>query len=377
MITEVAIDVSAITPHSGGAGTYVHELVAKLPGNGVAPVLVTRRSDRASWPNALRLVARAPQHRPLRLAWEQVALRRVLRRRAPEARLLHSPHYTMPLRAPLSRRVAVASVVTIHDLTFFTHPDEHDEAKRLVFRRAIRYAARHADALVCVSDRTARELNEHVRVDVPVSVISHGIDHRRFAPPTADTQHNDTALLRSLALERPFVLFLGTISPRKNVANLLRAYELLCRDGLRDIDLVLAGGAWPGQLDRLPAVSAGRVHQLGFVPHELVAPLYRAAAVVAYPSLSEGFGLPVLEALACGAPVVTTSGSVMEELAADAVIAVDPLRCDAIATGLRRALDGVAPPVGVRLTTAARYSWEESARCHADLYGSMLDGRGR
>lgn len=376
MIGEVAIDVSAITPRSGGAGTYVHELVARLPQHDVAPVLVARRGDGAAWPVALATFACAPKRRPLRLAWGGLLLPHVLHGKAPDVRLLHSPHYTMPL--PTTRaRPGIANVVTIHDLTFFTHPDEHDLAKRVLFRRATRHAARHAEALVCVSDRTARELAQHVRVDVPVHVIAHGIDHDRFRPTTPTIDGADRALMQTLGIVRPFILHLGTIEPRKNVENLLRAYELLCGDGLIDVDLVLAGGAWRGQLERLRAVSVGRVQRLGYVPDECVASLYRRAAAVAYPSLSEGFGLPVVEALACGAPVVTTQGSVMEELAPDAVVVVDPMQPDAIATGLRRALEGKAPPLAARLRCAARYTWDDSVRRHAELYRSILDARGR
>ena len=206
----VAIDVSAVHPRSGGAGTYVHGLIGALPQAGIEPVLVARRSDSPSrWPGAGEFVGVAPSLRPLRLLWEQTGLVRALRRAAPNAEVLHSPHYTMPEHLSRRDRLCLARVVTVHDLTFFTRPQDHQRSKRMLFRRAIAKAAAEADAIVCVSEATAALLQEHAPPRCPVHVIHHGIDHTRF---TAAVAANEREILQRLAVTVPFILHLGNIS---------------------------------------------------------------------------------------------------------------------------------------------------------------------
>ncbi len=291
---------------------------------------------------------------------------RALRRHAPTARVLHSIHYTMPERPS---RPGLARIVTVHDLTFFTHPLGHSPIKRRFFRRAITVAARRSDQVICVSEATARELLRLVDVRVPVEVIPHGIDLGLFRPVEPAPGH-DAAVLAALGIERPYLLHLGTIEPRKNVGRLLEAAARL--GGGEPLDVVLAGGAWTGEREGLPRPEGLRVHHLGIVPAAAVPVLLRRADVVAYPSLAEGFGMPVLEALACGAPVVTSRGSVMEELAPDAVVAADPLSLDALVDALEVALGGRGPSLGTRLAAAGRYDVRECVRRHAAVYHRFL-----
>ena len=367
----VAIDVSAVHPRSGGAGTYVHGLIGALPRAGIEPVLVARRSDSPSrWPGSGEFVRVAPSLRPLRLLWEQTGLVRALRRAAPDVGVLHSPHYTMPEHLSRRDRLRLARVVTVHDLTFFTRPQDHQPAKRMLFRRAIAKAAADADAIVCVSEATAALLQEHAPPRCPVHVIRHGIDHNRF---TAAVAANDSEILRRLAVTVPFILHLGTIEPRKNVHNLLRAYEIICAQSgsSTPAELVLAGGAWPGAWDALEVPTVGRVRRLGFVAPDDLPALLRAAGVVAYPSFEEGFGMPVVEALACGAPVVTSEATVMAELAAGAALLADPRDPVSIAAAITSALSGDGPRLEARLGCASTFTWTACAAAHADVYRSL------
>ena len=289
-----------------------------------------------------------------------------LHRHVPTARVLHTIHYTMPERP---NPHGLARVVTVHDLTFFTHPDGHGPIKRRFFRRAIAVAARRADQVICVSEATARELLRLVDVTVPIEVIPHGIDLGRFTDVEPAPGH-DAAVLAGLGIQRPYLLHLGTIEPRKNVARLLDAAVRL--GGGKQLDVVLAGGAWTGEREGLPQPAGLRIHHLGVVRDAVVPALLRRAGVVAYPSLAEGFGLPVLEALACGAPVVTSRGSVMEELAPDAVVTADPLSVDALVEALEDALAGRGPSLEIRLAVAQRYDVHDCARRHAALYNRFL-----
>ncbi|MGI8759080.1 MAG: glycosyltransferase family 4 protein, partial [Acidimicrobiales bacterium] len=284
--------------------------------------------------------------------------------------LWHGPHYTMPLRAN------VPTVVTIHDLTFFDHPEWHERAKVVYFRRMIRESAQRADTLVCVSNYTADRLTDLLAPTVPVEVITHGVDHRRFR--TEDGDGDDLARLADLGVQGPFVAFTGTLEPRKNVPALVRAMARLAptHPGLK---LVLAGHrGWGGaEVDATVATSGleERVINLGYVDDAVLPALYRQAAAVAYPSLEEGFGLPALEALACGAAVVTSSGSAMEEVAGGAALLVRPGDEVGLTEALEALLAGgadVAELRGAGPVVAQGHTWATAAARQRDVYRRVL-----
>jgi glycosyltransferase involved in cell wall biosynthesis len=386
--------VSAVPTQPAGAGRYTVDLVDALARRGdVALVLWARRGDAQRWRSLVagtpaedehRVRAVVPVHRPARLAWEQLRLPALLA--AGSADVHHGPHYTMPERARLP------VVVTVHDMTFFDHPEWHERAKVPVFRRAIRRAAALADALVCVSQVTAERLHARVEPKGRVFVVPHGVDHRRFCPDEP-TPGADTAELLALGVRMPYVLFLGTLEPRKAVPDLVAAFASIA-DRHPELGLVLAGqpGWGSEEIDRALAVSpaaagsASRVLRTGYLPDETVPALLRRAAVVAYPARQEGFGLPALEALACGAPLVTSAGTAMAELAADAALLVPPGDVDALAGALDEALAGGPAAVDRRrrgIEVAALHTWERSAEGHLTAYrwafttsGRSADGAG-
>jgi glycosyltransferase involved in cell wall biosynthesis len=363
----VALDVSAVPAQPAGAGVYVLRLVEALAAAGEVDLdLVARRDDGVRWATlaaGARVWAEAPPSRPVRLAWEQAGGPRLARRL--RADVWHGPHYTMPLRVR-------PAVVTIHDLTFFDHPEWHERSKVTYFRSMIRASAERAAGLVCVSRYTADRLADVVHPRTPVSVIPHGVDHARFSP---DPDPADADRLAGLGVRSPFVAFVGTLEPRKGVPLLVRAADRLALTH-PDLQLVLAGRPGWG-VDEVEAALAGapalggRVVRTGYVDDATRTALLRGAAVVAYPSLEEGFGLPVLEALAVGAAVVTTTGSAMEEVAGDAAVLVPPGDEAALAGALEAVLAG-GPDVARRRAagphTAAPYTWEASAAGHVKAY---------
>jgi glycosyltransferase involved in cell wall biosynthesis len=355
----VAVDVSAIPAQPAGAGIYVLRVVEALAASGAVDLeLVARTGDGERWralAPAAEVRAVAPGPRPLRLVWEQLAGPALAR----NADVWHGPHYTMPLLAWTPR------VVTIHDLTFFDHPEWHEASKVTYFRRMIRAAARWADVLVCVSDHTARRLPQVVSTDVPVVVATHGVDHQRFRP------EGDDSVLDTYGLEAPYVAFVGTIEPRKNVPALVRAVARLDPA----VRLVLAGRPGWGADEVDAAIAAAgmtdRVVRLGYVPEAVVPALLRRAAVVAYPALEEGFGLPALEALACGAALVTTSGSAMEDVVEDASVLVPPGDEAALTEALATVLAGGPDVERLRVRgpeVAAGHTWARSAERHLEAY---------
>ncbi len=370
----VSVDVSAVPARPVGAGHYTMALVAVLARrDDVDLTLFCRHGDDGRWamvaPGAA-VVAVAPLHRPVRLAWEQAVLPLVLRRHPVDVH--HGPHYTMPELARLPR------VVTIHDLTWFDHPEWHERTKLPVFRRAIRVAARHATELICVSEHTARRLRERLAPRVPIHVIPHGVDHERFRPDPPGGEAADDAVLARFGVRRPFVAFIGTIEPRKSVDQLVRAFDRIS-GAHPDVRLVLAGTPGWGAADVEAAITAARhgdrVVRTGYVPDEAVPALLRRAAAVAYPSAEEGFGMPALEALACEAPLVTTKGSVMEEVVGDAALLVPAGDAEALAGALDMLVRGDARLDDRRAlgrAIAARHTWEACADAHVEVYRSAL-----
>jgi glycosyltransferase involved in cell wall biosynthesis len=386
-ILRLSMDVSAVPPNPVGAGRYtIHlaEALERRPDVGVG--LWCRRDDATRWGAVTRsgldlpsrsvagmvptVRAVAPRRRPVRLAWEQVRLPGLLART--DAEVHHGPHYTMPERARL------AQVVTIHDLTFFDHPEWHERSKVRVFRRAITVAARRATALVCVSTSTASLVQERCRPVGRVFVIPHGLDHGEFRPQEPWAGADDEVLAR-LGVRPPYVVFVGTLEPRKGIPELVAAFDAVA-DGDREVSLVLVGGRGWGLADIEKAMASARhgdrVVRTGYVPDSAVPALLRRAAVAAYPSVEEGFGLPALEALACGTPLVTTAGTAMAEVSGDAAVLVEAGAVADLAEGLRCQLAGGAEVEARRargLERAGRYTWERCAEQHMEAYRWAVD----
>ncbi|MEP7035859.1 MAG: glycosyltransferase family 1 protein, partial [Actinomycetota bacterium] len=372
-MVRVLIDASAQPPFRGGVGRYVDELVAHLPQVGVDVAVVCQPRDvdlyaaSVGGRNAIVVPAWASSP-PQRLLWEQVGLPRVIRSRRPD--IVHSPHYTMPLAN--SGRRGPKQVVTLHDATFVSDPDLHLGVKARFFTQWTRFSCRHADALVVPSQATKDELVRVVHADADrITVIPHGVDRRRFRRPSGDEVREVRSWL-GLSTEARFIAFLGTLEPRKNVAGLIRAYIASCSSLPAPPALVLSGATgWGGGIDAaLAEVPAHlRVVRPGFVPDGLLPGLLGGAEIVAYPSFGEGFGLPVLEAMACGATVLTTDRLSLPEVGGDAVAYARSPDVDDVAAALSRLLADPAARVALGAAAyirAATFGWLQTARRHRD-----------
>jgi glycosyltransferase involved in cell wall biosynthesis len=306
------------------------------------------------------------------LLWEEFGLSAQMRRRRPHLEVFFGPHYTMPAFS------SIPSVVTVHDLTFLEHPEWHQRSKALYFQRALRIACHRAAGIICVSKTTKDHLLAHFDPRGKVFVVPHGLDHLRFSPEEPQLGA-DAAVLDRLGVRKPFVVHLGTIEPRKDLVNLLRAFERVASKE-RECSLVLAGerGWGADAFEReLSSMSArNRVHVLGYVANSDVAALLRASSVVAYASLDEGFGLPALEALACGATLVTTEHTAMADLAGSAAITIEQGDLqglvDAIVVGLHEE-NSASERRELGIAIAAKHSWITSARGHLAAFRAVLD----
>ncbi|HEY0119824.1 MAG TPA: glycosyltransferase family 1 protein [Cellulomonas sp.] len=372
----VLIDATPVPADRGGVGRYVDELVPALVRIGVDVAAAVQSRDaaalRTAWDGADVVAApRETRSRQARFAWEQVGLPGLARRMG--ADVLHSVHYTSPVRP------STASVITVHDATFFSHPELHGGVKGRFFRAAVRRAVRAADEIVVPSAATRDEVLRFAGGDpVRFTIAPHGVDVARFHP----ADEADIARVRStLGLaDLPYVAFLGTLEPRKNVPALIRAWIRASAGRAVPPALVLAGGpGWDDQVaPAIAAVPAGlTLVRPGYLPLGDLAAFFSGAEVVAYPSLGEGFGLPVLEAMACGAPVLTTPLLSIPEVGGDAVAytAPDDTAIADSLTGLLNDPRRRAALRGAAIARARTFTWEASARAHLVAYHRATERR--
>ena len=258
-------------------------------------------------------------------------------------------------------------IVTVHDLAVLDHPEHHTSRGRSFLRRAVELARRDADLVLCPSQTTLDRCVEAGFESQRLRLVPWGVDLAR-----ADDEAV-AAVRRHHGLVRPYVLWTGTVEPRKNLPRLLEAFARIDRD---DVDLALVGpDGWNEDIDRAVEALGDRVHRLGFVSdHELTA-LYAGADLFVYPSLLEGFGLPVLEAMAQGTPVVTAAGTSTAELVGEIGVAVEPRSVDAIVGGMNEVLGDVevAAEQGAALRRRAEsFTWERTAQGIVDAVAEVV-----
>ncbi len=318
-------------------------------------------------------VSGLPLHRPpVRILWEQTLLRRELKRR--EIDLLHGLVNVLPLGGP------ARGVVTVHDLSFVRMPEKLPAAKRLYLQRFSRASVDRAAQIIAVSRQTADDLIRYF--DAPaekITVIHNGVG-QEFTPgdPAACAEFR-----RAKGLPDRFLLYVGTLEPRKNLPLLIRAYARWVETSRTadDVTLVLVGakGWFYDEIFQLVQELAleDRVRFPGYAPDAELPSWYQAATGFVYPSLMEGFGLPLLEAMACGAPVLCSAALSLQEVAGDAALTVplsDETKSEAIAAlvdGLERLMNDAGLRQALRqrgLARAARFSWRKTALETARVY---------
>ena len=324
---KVGIDVSPLRQTGAGTARTIRGLLAGLERE---PGVEVRR---LAWGGSGRASAVARD-----IGWYLGALPALAR----GVDVLHCPTFRAPLRAP------VPVVVTVHDLAVLRHPRAFKRWTRAYSRLVVPRAVRAADRVITVSEFTRRELVELLGVpEERLRVVSNAVDDV-FTPdgPAADGE---------------YVLAVGTLEPRKNLPRLVEAAR---RAG---VELRVAGArGWGGVEQRLDGV-----RWLGRPRDEELARLYRGALCVAYPSLYEGFGLPVLEAMACGVPVVTSAGTAMEEVADGAAVLVDPRDVDAIAAGIAEAIARREELARRGRERAAAFRWADAVAATAAVYREL------
>jgi glycosyltransferase involved in cell wall biosynthesis len=358
---------------SAGINWYIYNLLHHLPemASDIEYTVFTSERRYTATPGIHLQVSQLPTDRPpVRILWEQ-ALQPWAVRRA-KLDLLHSPAFVGPLFS------ACPLVVTVHDLSFLFFPQSFRTLNRSYLRLFTWLSVRRAQRVLAVSESTKRDLVQYYGLSpAKVDVVYNGVDSA-FRPLPAEQV---AAFRRQAGLPERFMLFVGTLEPRKNVVRLIEAYARLPKERP---PLVLVGGkGWLyeqifAQVEALNL--SGQVHFAGYVLAEDLPLWYNAADLFVYPSLYEGFGLPPLEAMACGTAVITSTASSLPEVVGKAGLAVDPTDTEALATAMGQMLiakDLREQMQAEGLAQAQKFSWAKTARCTVGSYRrALISGEG-
>jgi glycosyltransferase involved in cell wall biosynthesis len=367
----VRIALDARKLHDYGIGTYVRNLALGLSriDDGSEYVLLCRPDDEgfvASLGSRFRPIMERAGNYSLR---EQFSVPLALQRARVD--LFHAPHYVV---SPLTR---CPFVVTIHDCIHLRFPEYLPNRMAPVYaHQMMALSARRARRILTVSQASKRDILHYFGVPpTKVEVIYNALDERLADPPSADDLER---VRQRFLLTAPFVLYTGNIKPHKNLDRLIEAFALVRRQ-TDNLKLLIIGDAISKYPNLRRLVHRHQLHRdvrfLGFVPDATLAALYRMAAVFVFPSLYEGFGLPPLEAMASGTPVITSNVSSLPEVVGDAALLIDPLRPDQIAAAIQRILsdDALRADLVRRGRERARaFSWDRSVARVRDVYAELV-----
>jgi glycosyltransferase involved in cell wall biosynthesis len=356
----VLVDGRPLVGNRTGIGVHTAELAARIAVT-PPPLLASHApiADRTSIDSCRFRVDPAP----LGVIWQQLLLPRVATEEA--ADVVWGPHGTLPLR------LAQPAVATIHDFTSITMPGRHKLSTMASFNLFIAPSLEKAAAVAAVSRTTADEAVRGFGVArSKIEIIPNGVDGY-FSPSGEESD-----LLPPSIAPGSYILYVGTIEPRKGLGDLLAAWSLL---GAPRPPLVVCGDRGWRTASLLRDLEANpEIHRVGFAERRMLRALYRNALVFVYPSRYEGFGLPPLEAMACGAPVVTTNAGAIPEVVGEAAVVVEPGDSVALSAAIARIIGSGALRSELRERGAARaslFSWERSAALMTELLVRAAGGR--
>jgi len=371
---KIAINTLGPSKIKAGIGNYVVNLVKELSkidkSNNYLIIANKDNADFFDLNNKNFETFIAPKYttiKLLRLLWEQLKLPFILKKNNVD--LLHSPGFVAPLIK------TTKSVVTIHDMTFFSHAKYHTIFKQIYFGKMIPLSARNTDAIIADSNNTKEEIGKYL--DIPgnkITTVYLGAG-KEFKPIRKTTAQK--ILLDKYGIHHKFVLFVGMIEPRKNLARLVEAFKN-AKD--RNTKLVIVGKKGWHTKELSNTIKKVELQNdvifTGYVPDEDLIMFYNATEFFIYPSLYEGFGIPVIEAMACGCPVITSNISSMKEISGDSAILVEPQNVENITTAIKKLLKNKSLRKELSKSGIERakfFTWKITAEKTLDVYNKVLD----
>jgi glycosyltransferase involved in cell wall biosynthesis len=379
---KIGIDTRTVTPIRSGVGNYVLNLLEGL--RWVAPqqeffLLGQKKNlETIGWNLPSGMFHTSPlshESHPWGDLWEHFLLPQTLQRAGVD--VFHGPATLIPLAGS-----GFARVVTIHDLVAFLFSDTIPKKYALYMRWLIRQVVQKADRIISVSEHTKQDLIDVLKVDPAKVTVVYEAAPPGFQPIRDRTKH--AWVRRRYNLKGPFLYHVGNIEPRKNLVRLVKAFLLMRQRSKLDVQLVITGqkGWLTSMLFReLDYLQLGdEVVFTGYVPRTDLPLLMNAAEAFVFPSLYEGFGLPALEAMSCGTPVVTSNISSLPEVVGEAAVLVDPERVESIARGMEAVLiDSDLRELLAKegLAQARRFSWERAARETLEVYRRVYEEKRR
>ena len=370
-VMRVAIDARKL--HDFGIGTYTRNLLRHLAriDRDSEYLLLCHQPDLGIGaqlgPNFRTVLEPSPNYS----VREQIHVPWLLHRERPD--VFHAPHYVLP------PAVGCRSLVTIHDCIHLVFPQYLPNRAAYVYAKASMWsAARRSNRILTVSEASKRDIIRFLNVPPEKIVVVHNAIDERFR--VTPSEEAIARVRERYQLDHRFVLYVGNIKPHKNLVRLIEAFDRLRKCGFDELTLLIIGD----EISKLPAlrraVHSHKLHKhvrfLGYLPDETLAVLYRLAVVFVFPSLSEGFGLPPIEAMACGAPVVTSNVSSLPEVTGGAAVLVDPYDVESIADGIARVLNNPALREELRVKGIARaldFSWERSVARTREIYQEVAE----
>jgi glycosyltransferase involved in cell wall biosynthesis len=368
---KIAIDLTAIPSNLTGIGIYTENLVQNIgkidKSNNYYIFIKKENSGRffLRQPN-FKFIIILNYPKMIRLLWEQFVLPFYLL--FFKIDLLHSPHYTIPLLAFWIKRIA-----TFPDMTFLLFPDKHEKYKVLFFRWMLKKSARFADRIISISFSTSKDIAKSLSIK-PDKIKTTQLSASDNFRPIIDKEEIKSRL-KNRGLPQKYILFVGTIEPRKNVNGLIEAY-LDLNDKIRsEYKLVIVGQKGWHYNDLFARITREESNTdiifAGYVEDEFLPFIYNGAAVFVYPSFYEGFGLPVLEAMACGTPTITSNISSMPEIAGEAALLIDPNNILSIKSAIERLWGDKGLQDKLRIAgigQAKKFSWWKCAKETLDVF---------
>jgi glycosyltransferase involved in cell wall biosynthesis len=367
----IALEARSLSTLGGGVRTYTKEVINRiLSGDFNAEYYVyydtARHLGTFSGASVNEKVVNV-WHPLMRIAWDYFFLPSALKHDK-----IDFVHYFKPATTPFKKPRAIA---TMYDVIPLLYPETQTKIQLAYWNKQLPLVAKTCEHLLTISECSKKDIVEHLQVSPEkITVTPLGVDARYM--PATDTEKN--MVMQKYNLPQDFILYLGTIEPRKNIARLVRAYNRIAKNIPHD--LVLAG-KWGWSFDDVKEEITkshfkDRIKILSHVEAEYLPALYSAATVFVFPSLYEGFGLPPLEAMACGTPVITSNISSLPEVVGDCALKINPLNENALSEAIEKIVsDSVLRErlIDSGLVWAKNFNWDRTARLTMDVYRKLLN----